>query len=106
MISGPPSCGTIETAGQRKYFPVITDWREGYLEAEGPWGTFRAGRFGAGIEHRPGTVTFPGNALEHPQAHRGRRVFTSAEGGSGRNDDRARIARIGVPTDDESRSNS
>jgi hypothetical protein len=39
--------GTIETAGQRKYFPVNTDWREGYLEAEGPWGTFRAGRFGS-----------------------------------------------------------
>jgi len=25
--------------------PVVTDWREGYLEIEGPWGTFTGGRF-------------------------------------------------------------
>jgi hypothetical protein len=37
--------GTIETAGQRKYLPIITDFIEGYLEVGGTWGTFTAGRF-------------------------------------------------------------
>src|SRR4051812_16704164 len=37
--------GTIETAGQRKYLPIITDFIEGYLEVGGPWGTFTGGRF-------------------------------------------------------------
>ena len=39
--------GTIETAGQRKFVAVQTDFREGFLEADGPWGTFTAGRFGS-----------------------------------------------------------
>ena len=39
--------GTIETQAQRKFVPVITDFREGFLEADGPWGTFTAGRFGS-----------------------------------------------------------
>lgn len=39
--------GTIETQAQRKFVPVITDFREGFLEAEGKWGTFTAGRFGS-----------------------------------------------------------
>jgi hypothetical protein len=39
--------GTVETQAQRKFVPVITDFREGYLEADGPWGTFTAGRFGS-----------------------------------------------------------
>jgi hypothetical protein len=37
--------GTIETQFQRKFVPVVTDWREGYLEVEGTWGTFTGGRF-------------------------------------------------------------
>jgi hypothetical protein len=39
--------GTVETQAQRKFVPVITDFREGFLEADGPWGTFTAGRFGS-----------------------------------------------------------
>lgn len=39
--------GTIETSGQRKFVAVQTDFREGFLEADGPWGTFTAGRFGS-----------------------------------------------------------
>jgi hypothetical protein len=39
--------GTIETAGQRKFLNVDTDFREGFLEAAGSWGTFTAGRFGS-----------------------------------------------------------
>jgi hypothetical protein len=39
--------GTLETANQRKFVPVVTDWREGYMEIEGPWGTFTGGRFGS-----------------------------------------------------------
>ena len=37
--------GTIEPGGQRKYNPITTDFRQGYLEVEGSWGTFTAGRF-------------------------------------------------------------
>ncbi|HVY31733.1 MAG TPA: porin [Polyangiaceae bacterium] len=37
--------GTIETNAQRKFLNVQTDFREGYLEAAGGWGTFTAGRF-------------------------------------------------------------
>jgi hypothetical protein len=39
--------GTVETSGQRKFLNVQTDFREGFLEAAGPWGTFTAGRFGS-----------------------------------------------------------
>jgi hypothetical protein len=39
--------GTIESNNQRKFVPVVTDWREGYMEIEGTWGTFTAGRFGS-----------------------------------------------------------
>jgi hypothetical protein len=39
--------GTVETAGQRKFLAVQTDFREGYLEAAGNWGAFTAGRFGS-----------------------------------------------------------
>jgi hypothetical protein len=39
--------GTLETANQRKYVPVVTDWREGYLEIDGTWGSVTGGRFGS-----------------------------------------------------------
>jgi hypothetical protein len=39
--------GTIESPNQRKAVPVVTDWREGYMEVDGTWGTFTAGRFGS-----------------------------------------------------------
>jgi len=39
--------GTLETAGQRKFMAVTADFREGFFEAQGPWGTFTAGRFGS-----------------------------------------------------------
>jgi hypothetical protein len=39
--------GTIETVGQRKYFAITTDFFEGFMEVEGTWGTFTAGRFGS-----------------------------------------------------------
>jgi len=39
--------GTLETANQRKYVPVVTDWREGFLEIAGSWGTVTGGRFGS-----------------------------------------------------------
>jgi Gram-negative porin len=37
--------GTIETTGQRKFVNVTADWREGFLEIDGPWGTVTGGRF-------------------------------------------------------------
>jgi hypothetical protein len=37
--------GTVETDGQRKFANVTADFREGFLEADGNWGTFTAGRF-------------------------------------------------------------
>lgn len=37
--------GTLETVGQRKFANVQADFREGYLEAAGNWGSFTAGRF-------------------------------------------------------------
>jgi hypothetical protein len=39
--------GTLETVGQRKFANVQADFREGFLEASGPWGAFTAGRFGS-----------------------------------------------------------
>jgi hypothetical protein len=39
--------GTLETAGQRKFMSVTADFREGFFEAAGPWGTFTGGRFGS-----------------------------------------------------------
>jgi hypothetical protein len=39
--------GTIETLSQRKFVAVTADFREGFLEAGGPWGTFTGGRFGS-----------------------------------------------------------
>jgi predicted porin len=39
--------GTVETAAQRKFLNVQADFREGFLEASGRWGTFTAGRFGS-----------------------------------------------------------
>lgn len=39
--------GTIETLSQRKFVAVTADFREGFLEADGPWGTFTGGRFGS-----------------------------------------------------------
>lgn len=39
--------GTIETLSQRKFLPVTADFREGFLEASGNWGTFTGGRFGS-----------------------------------------------------------
>lgn len=39
--------GTIETLSQRKFVAVTADFREGFLEASGPWGTFTGGRFGS-----------------------------------------------------------
>jgi hypothetical protein len=39
--------GTVETAAQRKFLNVQADFREGYLEAAGSWGSFTAGRFGS-----------------------------------------------------------
>jgi hypothetical protein len=39
--------GTVETAAQRKFLAVNADFREGFLEAAGRWGTFTAGRFGS-----------------------------------------------------------
>jgi hypothetical protein len=39
--------GTIETLSQRKFVAVTADFREGFLEAAGPWGTFTGGRFGS-----------------------------------------------------------
>jgi hypothetical protein len=37
--------GTIESGNQRKFIPVFADFREGYMEIDGPWGTFTGGRF-------------------------------------------------------------
>jgi hypothetical protein len=39
--------GTIEPLSQRKFVPVTADFREGFLEASGNWGTFTGGRFGS-----------------------------------------------------------
>lgn len=39
--------GTIETLSQRKFVPVSADFREGFLEAAGDWGSFTGGRFGS-----------------------------------------------------------
>lgn len=39
--------GTLETNAQRKFEPVAADFREGFLEASGGWGTFTGGRFGS-----------------------------------------------------------
>jgi len=39
--------GTLETLSQRKFEAVAADFREGFLEADGAWGTFTAGRFGS-----------------------------------------------------------
>lgn len=39
--------GTLETVGQRKFAAVLADFREGYMEASGSWGTFTGGRFGS-----------------------------------------------------------
>jgi hypothetical protein len=39
--------GTVETNAQRKFLNVQADFREGFLEASGRWGTFTAGRFGS-----------------------------------------------------------
>jgi hypothetical protein len=39
--------GTAETDAQRKFLAVAADFREGFLEANGSWGTFTAGRFGS-----------------------------------------------------------
>jgi hypothetical protein len=35
---------TIESDGQRKTNPIITDAREGYLKVDGPWGSLLVGR--------------------------------------------------------------
>lgn len=48
--------GTLETNAQRKFEPVTADFREGFLEASGSWGTFTAGRFGS-LYSRGITVT-------------------------------------------------
>jgi hypothetical protein len=39
--------GTLETVGQRKFANVQADFREGFLEVAGNWGTFTGGRFGS-----------------------------------------------------------
>ena len=36
--------GTIESTGQRKYFPVYADFHEAYMKLEGSWGSVTAGR--------------------------------------------------------------
>jgi len=36
--------GTIESTGQRKYFPVYADFHEAYMLLEGSWGSVTAGR--------------------------------------------------------------
>jgi hypothetical protein len=50
--------GTIETTNQVKYVPIVTDFREGYLEIEGRWGTFTAGRFDSLFSRGIGEVEF------------------------------------------------
>jgi hypothetical protein len=50
--------GTIETTNQRKYVPVVTDFREGYLEIDGPWGTFTGGRFDSLFSRGIGEIAF------------------------------------------------
>jgi len=71
----------LEPPDRRKYLPILTDFREAYLELSGPWGSLLGGRslalfsrgateitflygFNYGMGH-PGSVDNPGPGLGH-----------------------------------------